>query len=201
MACRSGGKLRHARLLLIPLAAWLAGCTPTTAGLRYPLLSPIEDASRYGYEQHLVERDRYQILFTAPLVAVAPLPEARAEDQRRLARIAFDLACWRAAELAQLHRMAGVRILDAGTRIDMLSDTFVDPYWDLFYARAGMSRYHGDGEPGFAGPATGSPILRARAAVTAQLVPQLGPGDLDAAALLGALRARYPAADRPPPPF
>ena len=171
------------------LGLLLAACTAAP-----PLLSPLEQAKRYGYSDRELAPDRVEVSYQGPRHSVpsqsATVPEAQVAPVRTEA---LDLATWRAAALALARGFAGLRVIErqsfVDARPDMLSDWGAWPVW----RQSGVVY----GAPGYAGALTVH--VQARATVTVQLVATPQGDDLDAAATIARLRAAHPAAEGPSP--
>jgi hypothetical protein len=181
-AVRLGGALA--------LAAALAACQ---AGPPPPLLSPVEQAKRYGYAERELAPDRVEVTYMGPRRRVASIvPTARDADTQPARTEAVDFALWRAAQIALARGFEGFRVVDRQITIDSQPDAFYPgpegaawPYW----------RYPGGfiyGPPGFA--ATPYLSLQVHAVLTVQLVHDLQPGDEAAGAAIERLRGAHPGA-------
>ncbi len=169
------------------LGLLLAACTATP-----PLLSPLEQAKRYGYSDRELAPDRFEVSYQGPRHSVpsqAPtVPEALVAPVRAEA---LDLATWHAAALALARGFKGLRVVErqsfVDARPDMLYDWGPGPVW----------RYPGlvYGAPGYVGALTVH--VQARATVTVQLVATPQGDDLDAVATIARLRAAHPDAEGP----
>src|ERR1700745_1404814 len=84
--------------LLLVLALALGGCA---TGPAFPLLSPIAAAGSFGYSEAAQESDRYSVSYLTPprLANSYPGPHAVEADAART--LGFDMAVWRAAQLAE----------------------------------------------------------------------------------------------------
>jgi hypothetical protein len=176
-------------------ASWLglllAACTTSPP---LPLLSPLEQAKRYGYSDHELAPDRLEVSFTGPrhrVPSAAPtLPEPMIAPVRAEA---LDLATWRAAELALARGFKALRVTERQSFVDARPDLIYD--WGL----SPVWRYPGlvYAAPGYAGALY--VYLQARATVSVQLLAEPTGDALDAAETIARLRAAHPGAegDRP----
>ena len=165
----------------------LTGCTATP-----PLLSPLEQAKRYGYSERELAPDRVEVSYQGPrhtLPTGSPtVPEAQVAPVRAEA---LDLATWRAAALALARGFTGLRVVERQSFVDARPDFLYDagpwPTWRytaLVY-----------GAPGYAGAL--AVYVQARATITVQLVATPQGDDLDAAETIARLRAAHPGAEGP----
>lgn len=175
----------------LAVAAALAACQ---TGPAPPLLSPLDQAKRYGFTERELAPDRVEVTYLGPRRRVTSyMPKPRDGDTQPARTEALDLATWRAAQLALARGFKGFRVVDRQTHVDSHLDTFYPgpesagfPYWR---------------EPGaliYAPPSAYAPPLltiQALAVVSAQLLNELQPGDQEAAAAIARLRAAYPGAE------
>ncbi len=177
----------------VALAAALVACQ---TGPAPPLLSPLDQTKRYGFAERDVGPDRVAISYVGPrhrAPSYAPTPRDADTQPARIE--ALDLATWRASQIALARGFKGFRLIDRETQLDSRPDALYPgadwgpwPYW----------RYPGGfiyGPPGY----YAAPYLeiQARATVTALLLHELRPDDLDAATAIARLRATYPGAEGP----
>lgn len=190
---------RHANAVriggVLALAAVLAACQATP---RPPLLSPLDEAKRYGYTERELAPDRLEVSYLGPRHHVASyVPMPRDADTQSARSEAFDLASWRVAQLALTRGYAGFRIVDRDTQVDSTPEAFyAGPEWG-----GPVWRYPGGltyGAPGF----YATPYLRiqVRTTLTVVLLRTLEPGDEDAHAVIERRRAARPHAEAAAPP-
>jgi len=174
------------------LVGALAACQPSAP--QPPMLSPLEQAKRYGYADHTLTPDRIEVTYFGPRRAVASFAPNPSDAETLPARTeALDLATWHAADIALARGFKGIRIVDREVHVDSTPGSF--------YAAPGMDlaptwRYPGGfiyGPQGYFPPA--STYVQVRTTVTVALVNDLAPGDLDAAATIDRLRAAHPGAE------
>jgi hypothetical protein len=181
-------------VLMGVLVGALAACQSGPQGPLAPMLSPLDQSERYGYLDHTLGSDRFEVIYFGPRHTLASFAPNPSDVETQPARTeALDLATWHAAEIALTHGFKGFRVVD--------HDVHVDSSPGSFYGGAGMDpiptwRYPGGftyGSQGYAPPA--NTYVQARATLTVVLTNDLQPGDLDAAATIDRLRAQYPGAE------
>jgi hypothetical protein len=185
----------HASAKALWLGLLLAACTTAPP---LPLLSPLDQAKRYGYTERELAPDRLEVSYVGPRhrvpFAASPLPEPVVQPVRAEA---LDLALWHAAEFALARGVKGVRVIErqsfVDTRPELLPDVGWSPWPTWRYPTGFMY-----GPPGYAG--VPDLYIQARATVTVQLVPEPQGDDLDAAATITRLRAAHPDAEGPRAP-
>ncbi len=117
--------MKSLRVLLIPL---LAGCTPAPV---YPLYTSLQVAGSFGYAEQRISDTRYTVTYTAPVqTTFAYGGERRDEDADRRVALAYDLALWRAAELALAAGYPAFRVAERNNdiQVDVRHDAYYDPF-------------------------------------------------------------------------
>jgi len=174
-------------------AAVLGGCV---SGPSPPLLTPLAIGGSFGYSEMRVGDDRDMVTYVAPPRLTTPYGVARESEAQAARTLAFDMAVWRAAQLAQSQGFAGFRIIDRRSDVDTYpyADPFYDP-WPCWQCR----RY---GFPYYPDPYRGSPYvyLQARVTITVQRLHDPGDADYRADDAIAQLRRTYPGAEGVPPP-
>jgi hypothetical protein len=192
---RATARSWRALVALIGLAL-LSGCV---TGPQLPLLTPLAVGGTFGYAETPLGEDRYSVTYVAPPRLTSPYGAAREADAQAARTLAFDMAVWRAAQIAQARGFAGFRIIDRRSDVDTYpyADPFYDPWdsWPCWQCR----RF---GFPYYADPYRGSPYvyLQARVTITVVMQHDPAPGDYRADDVIAQLRRTYPGADGVPPP-
>src|SRR5579885_3354576 len=121
-----GRRATAVRIATVTLAtALVAALTACQTGPPPPLLSPLEQARRFGYTERDVGPDRVEVGYLEPRRRVAGFaPWPRDSDVQPAREQAFDLATWRVAELALARGKAGFRIVDRKVEVDVQRDPF-----------------------------------------------------------------------------
>ncbi len=167
------------------------------AGRLLPLLTPLAVGGDFGYAETPLGNDRHAVTYVAPPRLTSPYGTARESDAQAARTLAFDMAVWRAAQIAQAQGFAGFRIIDRRSDVDTYPDPFYDPWdpWPCWQCRRFGFPYYPD-------PYRGSPYvyLQARVTVTMLMLHDPGPGDYKADDAIAQLRRTYPGADGVPPP-
>ena len=188
-------RLRQALAALIG-AALLAGCVGAPPP---PLLTPLAIAGSFGYAEAALGGDRASVTYIAPPRLTSPYGTARETDAQATRTLAFDMAVWRAAQLAEAQGFAGFRISDRRSDVDTYPDPLSQPFdpWPCWECR----RF---GFPYYADPYRGSPFayLQTRVTITVQMLHDPGAGDYKADDAIVQLRRTYPGAEgvAPAPP-
>lgn len=184
---------RHGLAALVGLML-LGGCV---SGPRLPLLTPLEVGGSFGYTATPLGGDRHAVTYVAPSRVTSAYGAARAADAQASRTLAFDMAVWRAAQIAEAQGFAGFRVSDRRSDVDTYPDPFYDPWdpWPCWECRRFGFPYYRDP---FRGPSFA--YLQARVTITVQLLHDPGPGDYKAADAIAQLRRTYPGADGLPPP-
>src|ERR1700712_2741267 len=117
--------------ILIPLfavAGLASGCASAPPA---PLLSPGEVAKSYGYSERALGGDHYQVSFVAPAQRTGRSLEMRAASTAAARKQAFDLATWRAAQIALAHGDSGFRVGDTNSNVNSYEDaaSYMPPPW------------------------------------------------------------------------
>jgi hypothetical protein len=170
------------------LGLLLAACTATP-----PLMSPLEQAKRWGYSERELAPDRFEVSYQGPRHPVpSSLPTLPEPQVAPVRTEALDLATWRGAALALARGFKGLRVIERQSFVDARPDGFL-------YDGGAWPTWHYPGivygSPGYAGALTVT--VQARATVTVQFVATPQAGDLDAAATIATLRAAHPGAEGP----
>jgi len=115
-------------LLVFPL---LAGCAPVPV---YPLYTSVQVAGSFGYAEQRIADARYTVTYTAPVQRTYAYGGARRDqDADRRVALAYDLALWRAAELALAHGYPAFRVAERNNdiQVDVRHDAYYDPFPDF----------------------------------------------------------------------
>jgi hypothetical protein len=174
--------------------ALLGGCI---TGPPPPLLTPLAIGGDFGYAEAPAGNDQSQVTYIAPPRVASPYGIARETDAQAARTLAFDMAVWRAAQIAQFQGFAGFRIADRRSDVDTYPDPLYQPWGPpgCWHCRRFGFPYYGDP---FGGPTY--VYLQARVTITAQMLHDPGPGDYTAADAIAQLRRTYPGAEGAPPP-
>lgn len=174
-------------------SALLAGCVSIPPP---PLLTPLAVAGSFGYTEMPLGGDRFSVTYLAPPRLTSRYGSARETDAQATRTLAFDMAVWRAAQLAEAQGFAGFRISDRRSDVDTYPDPLSQPFdpWPCWECR----RF---GFPYYADPYRGSPFiyLETRVTITVQMLHDPAPGDYRADDAIAQLRRTYPGAEGVPP--
>jgi hypothetical protein len=176
-------------LLVFPL---LAGCAPAPV---YPLYTPVQVAGSFGYAEQRISAARYTVTYTAPVHRTDAFGgERRDQDADRQVVLAYDMALWRAAELALAHGYPAFRV--AGRNNDVQVDVRHEAYFDPF-PRFGHHHRYGRFPHGYPRYYPSYAYLAAGVTLAVEF-RRRGAGDtFDARATRARLRAQYARATAP----
>jgi hypothetical protein len=177
---------------LFGVALLASGCA---TGPAPPLLSPLAVAKDYGYSETPIGSDgRYQVTFVAPPQRTGRSVQMRAETTAALRKQAFDLATWRAAQVALAHGDAGFKVGNTNSNVNNYADeaAYLPPPW---WGAGGFRRGYFGG--GFGPYWDDSPFVMVQLDLTIDVILEKSPatGDYNAAQLIEQLRRTYPGAD------
>ena len=187
-AMRSGG-------LALAAALTITGCAPEA---RHPLYTPLTLAESFGYSEQQLSETSYKVTYSAPVRRTYAYgrEERKQETEERLA-LAYDLALWRAAELALAHGYPAFEVSnqDNSVQVDIRSDYYRhDPFF-----HHGHHFHHGFFPHHFYGFYDRYAELAARVSIAVDFRAAPDGDRLDARATLKRLRAKYPDAAGPAP--
>ncbi len=187
-AMRSGG-------LALAVALTITGCAPEA---RHPLYTPLTLAESFGYSEQQLSETSYKVTYSAPVRRTYAYgrEERKQETEERLA-LAYDLALWRAAELALANGYPAFEVSnrDNSVQVDIRSDYYRhDPF--LYH---GHHFGHGFFPHHFYGFYDRYAELAARVTIAVGFRGAPDGERLDARATLKRLRAKYPDAAGPAP--
>ncbi len=187
-AMRSGG-------LALAAALTIAGCAPEA---RHPLYTPLEAAESFGYSEQRLSETSYKVTYSAPVRRTyAYGREEREQETKERLALAYDLALWRAAELALAHGYPAFEVSnrDNAVQVDIRSDYYRhDPFF-----HHGHHFHHGFFPHHFYGFYDRYAELAARVTIAVDFRAAPDGDRLDARATLKRLRAKYPDAAGPAP--
>ncbi len=189
-------------LVLVALA--VAGCA---VGPGHPLYTPRAVAKSFGYAEERVARDRFRITYAAPVRRTFPHAGPRRQDDaaEQLA-LAYDMALWRASEVALANGypgfVAGPR--DNQVQVDVAYDYYRDPFYDDPFYHYGHRRHrlhrHYPYDPYYyGGRYSRYALMAATTTVTVELRKVRVPEAIDAATTIRRMRRKYPEALGTPP--
>ena len=200
--------MRFSATIWLGLAAavLLSACAVGAPPPQPPLMSPLSATGRYGYADQQIGRGRYKISYTGPSVRTASNRPGRADDAKAAKAEAYDLALWRAAQVALDDGYGGFAIDHQDHEVEVTvnqgSYPYRWPYYGFRYGRYGH-RFGYLGYPRFGYGYPGYPLyryttLRATVTLSVAMRKEAGPDDFDAAATAARKAAKYPAAASPP---
>lgn len=177
--------------------AILAGCAP---GLSYPLYSPQEVTGSYGFAERRLNGSHYKVTYLAPARTIYSYDDrGRKLAAAKQLDLAYDMALWRAAELALARgfRRLVVSHRDNDVSVEIGYEYYDDPYGHFPYYHRRF-RHHHFGYPYYRrfGYYDSYARLTARVSIEVAFLPRDGEG-MDAEAVLGRLRAKHPSAAAP----
>jgi hypothetical protein len=203
----AGSGLRS-RLAVLGTALALVACAPA---VRLPLYTSLESTGSFGYAERQLAERRFLVSYDAPVVATYAYPGGqRQQEVEQEVALAYDMALWRAAELALAAGYPALTVAerDREVRVEVFGDPYYDPFaspfYPFFYPPFPFT-HHGPlyghlPHPFYYGYQEPYAELIVGVAITVEFIESVGPGALDARATLDRLRAQYPDAVPPPPP-
>ena len=190
------GSLRWKLVVLVLL--FLAGCASAP---QLPLMSPLSEAGRYGYTDIQTGADNYRVTYIGPSRYTVASRSGREDASDAAKEQAYDLALWRASQLAIDSGFPGFRISDSDIETEVTIRQGYYPYYSPSYYRFGYYNrpfypyypYYGlGGYPPYGTYRDTS--LRAIATLNIAMTETLGVQDIDAEATIRRLAAKYPEA-------
>jgi hypothetical protein len=193
---------RHAAIAaLATLGVLLGGCA---TGPNYPLLTPVDVARSFGFSDTRLPDGRYEVSYVAPALQGYGYRYDQGPSEKQGKSLAFDMAIWRAAQIAQSQGFQGFSVADTKSNSDIQQrSAYYDdpwggpswgpgPYWGRYRSPYGWGDYN---------PPETSVQVEVKLSVA--LSNSLKPGDYNAAEAIQQLRQTYPGADggtlAPPP--
>ena len=184
-----------ARLAAASLVLALAGCA---TGPAYPLLTPITTAKEFGYAETARGDNRFSITYITPTDFAEPAVP-RDTDAEAARALGYDMATWRAAQLALGGGFAGFHVSDRQADVTFFPDPldleFPQPYWGPSWWRLHQPIWQ-DGGPWFP-PRL---LVSAKVTIEVRLLHAPGADDVAAAATITRFEKAYPGADGQPVP-
>ena len=187
--------MRATTTVILALAAAVVAACQT--GPARPLMSPYDAADDFGYSTRQLADGRYEVVYQGQSARTWAEREKRAEDIAAARGLAYDLALWRAAELAGEKGFAGFTVEgeESDVEVEIVEDA---PYYGYPGPAFGFHHFGAYGPFGYAGPAFRSAWLRARVSLTVALTDTVAADVFDAAETAARLEAKYPGALTPP---
>ncbi len=175
--------------------AMVAGCA---AGAPYPLYSPQEIAGSYGFGEQRLNRDHYKVTYLAPARTIYSYDDhGRKQAVASRLALAYDMALWRAAELALANGYPALAVShrDNDVRVDVRYDYDDDPYGHFPYYHRRFHHHHfGYLSRRRHGYHDRYADLTARVSIAVAFRKAPDGDGMDAKAVLERLRAKYPGA-------
>jgi hypothetical protein len=180
----------------IGLALVTGACAPSR-----PLYQPSQGTATYGYTDVKLGPTRFTVNYKAPDALTYSFTKARREeDARARLDIAYDMALWRASDLALANGYPAFTVVgrsnDANVELffgdptDLPGQQCLDPCLTRACNCVSATRPYGDLNDTYG-------RITAQVTITVELGSSPGPGLLDAAQTIATLRVRYP--DAAPP--
>jgi len=166
----------------------------------YPLLTPVDIAHSFGYADSRLPDGRYEVSYVAPAQEGYGYRFDQGPTERQNKSLAYDMAIWRAAQIAQSQGYRGFSVADTKSNSDIQQRAgFYDDPWGPGWGPGWGSGYWGWRRPPFGwndyyyNPPQTTVQVQVKLAVA--LSNDLKPGDYDAADAIQQLRRTYPGAD------
>ncbi len=177
--------------------ALLAGCV---AGIPVPLYSPIEVGLSFGYSDAALSDTRYEVTYVAPTRTTYVYGgEQRSRESERQVELAYDMALWRAADLALARGFPAFRVAERNNdaRVDVRYEYYDDGPYDPFFDHRGHFHYGPFSSFTYPRSSDRYALLSARVTIVADLVGEGEPDAFDARMTRDRLREKYPQAVGP----
>lgn len=192
----------HSIRLMTGLAvvALVGGCV--AQGPAYPLMTPIQVTQSFGYDQHALDGNRFEVSYVTPTSQSYGYRFDQSPAEHQAKDMAFDLATLHAAELAKQAGWAGFSIVDRQSSSDQ---EYASGAWDYPYGpywhRRGWGGWGGGWGPGWRGDFYEPPRndLQAEVKLTIEFVQDVKPGQYRAADVIQQVLSRYPTAESATP--
>ena len=184
---------RHAAFAaLTGLGIVLGGCA---TGPSYPLLTPVDVARSFGFSDTRLPDGRYEVSYVAPAQQGYGYRFDQSPTERQGKALAFDMAIWRAAQIAQSQGFQGFSVADTKSNSDIQQRAgYYDdpwgpgwgpgPYWG-WRRPYGWDTYYNPPETS----------VQVQVKLNVALSNSLKPGDYNAVEAIEQLRKTYPGAD------
>ena len=178
-----------ARLAAVALVLALAACA---TGPAYPLLTPLGTAKDFGYAETPQGADRYSITYVTPTALSSAFGGAPRDPDAVAARtLGYDMATWRAAQLAAAGGYAGFQVADREADVtfypDPLDVDFPSSFWGPGWWRARQPLWQESGP--WLPPRL---LISAHVTIAVRLLHAPGEDDLVAADTIARLATTYP---------
>lgn len=175
---------------MLAAALIAGGCTPAPV---YPLYTPLQVAGSFGYWEQRISGTRYRVTYSAPVRTTSAYGgERRNRDAEHQVGLAYDLALWRAADLALANGYPAFKVAQRSN--DVQVDVRYDP--DPFVG-FGHHDHHGHFPHRYRYPYPRYAELAAAVTLAVEFRRAGDADTLDARAARRRLRARYSEATAP----
>jgi hypothetical protein len=171
----------------------LTACAPSL-----PLYTAFTPSAGYGYGEQQLGESRFEVSYVAPSdIGFATSKAMRDEVSQKRVALAYDMALWRASEIALQKSFAGFTVVDRSNDLQVvLGNEFYEP---PPYPNSVCGPFHpvlAGCFGGFDYSASAFPYARIDARVTLKVdyARETKPGAFDAKATLEWLKAAYPTA-------
>ncbi len=193
--------------LVLVLGLLLSACA---TGPVYPLMTPIQVAQTFGYDERPLGGNRYEISYVTPAQQALGYRFDTSPTERQAKDLAFDLSTLRAAQLAQQSGWQGFDVVDRHSSAD--TDYYGGWYGGPWGPGGGWGwhRWHSwgwGGGWGWRGGWGGGPgwdyppeqRVQAEVTITVAFTNDVKPGQYRAADVIQQVGARYPGVLTPAP--
>jgi hypothetical protein len=178
----------------------VAGCTPAPPR---PAMVAQSDVVTYGYSETDLREGRLEVSYETPVLRTSTGQASRQEDIEAEKRRAYDLALWRAAQIAveRGYERIVIESTSSDTDVEIEEDPYYDypGYWPGWYGGYGYGGWpHGYyGRYGYSPFAYAPPhyrryaYLQVTVTLTVREADEADPDSLDAGATASRLAAQY----------
>lgn len=179
-------------VLLVAAAAVLSACV---AGMPIPAYSPIEVGLSFGYSDEPLSDTRFRVTYLAPMrTSYAYDGAQRTRESQRQIAFAYDMAVWRAADLALAKGFPAFRVSerDNDARVDLRYEYFDDGPYGPFFHHRGHFHYGPFGSIFAPGYYDRYALLSARVTIVTDVAEPAAPDSLDVRGTLDRMYRKYP---------
>jgi hypothetical protein len=166
-------------------------------------MTPVDVAHSFGYSDIRLPDGNYEVSYVAPALQGFGYRFDQSPTERQGKSLAFDMAIWRAAQIAQAEGFRGFSVADTKSNSDIQQRAgyYDDPWGPGWGGGWGGGPYWGGWHRGPWGPNSSfyynppETSVQVEVKLAVALSNNLKPGDYDAASAIDQLRRTYPGAD------
>lgn len=190
----------RAGFIAAAIALLVGACAPGA-----PLYVPFQSGTGHGFTDRQLSPERFEVNYKAPTKATYAFTKAQQKsDSDRRITLAYDMALWRASELALRHEFPAFSVINRSNDVNV--NTHYDPYhtfpYDSCYSYFNNRAVPQIGCPysyvyGYPSPADRYALIDAQVTLTIKFERETKPGAFGAQETIDRVRAQYPNALAP----